>query len=324
MSQNITHQFIGEMVNGLVFDGFYILNSAQIRKSRAGKPYLSGTLMDISGSINIVAWDYTGLITADDVGKVVYVDGEAGEYNRTPQIVCSVLELATAEDSNSFDLSDLIPYAPVNCEEAVQQMHSMLEDIEDEDYRNIALMIYGRYAHLLSTLPAAKSVHHAFIGGWVMHTFGMMIIADNIYNKYHKICKLNRSLLMAGIFLHDIGKFREFQLSDFGLVADYSMEGKLIGHPALGALIIENEAQYRAAYPLEKVRLLQHIVLSHHGSPELGAATRPQTIEAELISHLDGLDSRLEIYNAALTKTDEGAFSDFIRALDKRVYHATA
>lgn len=100
------------------------------------------------------------------------------------------------------------------------------------------LMIYGRYARLLSTLPAAKSVHHAFIGGWVMHTFGMMIIADNIYNKYHEIYKLNRSLLMAGIFLHDIGKFREFQLSAFGLVADYPMEGKLIGHPALGAIIM--------------------------------------------------------------------------------------
>ena len=101
MSQNITHQFIGEMVNGLVFDGFYILNSAQIRKSRAGKPYLSGTLMDISGSINLVAWDYTGLITAADAGKVVYIDGEVGEYNGTPQVVCTVLDLATEEDNAS-------------------------------------------------------------------------------------------------------------------------------------------------------------------------------------------------------------------------------
>ena len=323
MSQNITHQFIGEMVAGLVFDGFYILSSAQIRKSRAGKPYLSGTLMDISGSINIVAWDYTGLITTADVGKVVYVDGEVGEYNGTPQVVCTVLELATEEDSDSFNLADLIPYAPINCQTAVQQMRRVLEGLEDEVYRNISLGIFDKFASLLSTLPAAKSVHHAFIGGWATHTLGMIILAERIYDEYHRIHSINRSLLMAGVFLHDIGKFREFQLSPFGLVADYSMEGKLIGHPVLGALIIENEAQ-KGAYPLEKVRQLQHIVLSHHGAPELGAATRPQTMEAEIINYLDGLNSRMDIYNAALSKTEEGAFSDYVRALDKRIYRATA
>ena len=324
MDINLTHQFIAEMVTGLVFDGFYILSSAQLRQSRTGKPYLSGTLMDTSGSIRFISWDYTGRISAEDAGKVVYVDGEVGEYNGTPQVVCPVVELATEENNNDFNLANLLPYAPIDCQAAAQKMLGMLEGLEDEDYRNIALRIYGRYAHLLSTLPAAKSVHHAFIGGWVMHTFGMMVIADHLYDRYHKVYKINRSLLIAGSFLHDIGKFREFQLSDFGLVTDYSMEGKLVGHPALGAIIIENEAQYRAAYPLSKVRLLQHIVLSHHGSPELGAAARPQTLEAEIISYLDGLDSRMDIYNTALRKTEADGFSDYIRALDKRIYRALA
>lgn len=317
------HQNISGLFAGLGFDGYYLLSSVQSRKSRVGTPFLSGTLMDATGSINFVSWNYKGHISAEDAGKVVYVDGEVSEYNGAHQVVCAAMELATAEDGGHFDLAKLIPGAPLNCQAVVRKIKSLLEEIKDEAYRNLSLGIFNRFSPSLAALPAAKSVHHAYIGGWAMHTLGMMATANHIYDEYHAIYPINQSLLMAGIFLHDIGKFQEFLLSPFGLVADFSTEGKLIGHPVLGALIIEDEAQ-KGVYPVEKVRLLQHIVLSHHGSPELGAAARPQTLEAEIISYLDGLDSRMDIYNTALRKTEADGFSDYIRALDKRIYRAPA
>lgn len=317
------HQNISGLFAGLGFNGYYLLSSVQSRKSRVGSPFLSGTLMDASGSINFVSWNYKGHISAEDAGKVVYVEGEVSEYNGAHQVVCAVMELATAEDGGHFDFANLIPIAPINCQSAAQRIKSLLEEIKDEAYRNLSLGIFRRFSPSLAALPAAKSVHHAFIGGWVTHTLGMMTIANHIYNEYHAIYPINPSLLMAGIFLHDIGKFQEFLLSPFGLVVDYSTEGKLIGHPVLGALIIEDEAQ-KGAYPLEKVRLLQHIVLSHHGSPEVGAATRPQMLEAEIINYLDGLDSRMDIYTNALSKTDEGQFSEYIATIGKSIYHISS
>ena len=151
-----------------------------------------------------------------------------------------------------------------------------------------------------------------------MHTAYMMKTALFLAKLYGSL--LDRDLLLAGAFLHDFAKIREFSLSPTGLVADYSVAGQLLGHLVMGA---EETAQVcrELNIPEEKSLLLQHMILSHHGTPEFGAAVVPACAESELLSYIDMMDSRMEIYRETLEKTEPGAFSDRIFALDnKRIY----
>lgn len=317
------HQNVSELTQGLLFESFYLLSDAQIRQSKNGSPYLFASLSDNSGKVNAIAWDYNGSLSSADTGKIVFVDGQAGVYNGARQVICTTIELATEEECEQIDLEEIIPFAPVDCEHTAQKMRELLVSIEDEDYRNITLFLFDRLAYMLTTFPAAKSIHHAYIGGWLIHTYGMMLVAAKVYEAYSLLYTIDRSLLLAGCFVHDIGKLQEFDLSDHNLVQGYTTDGRLIGHSVLGALLLE-AADSIGDYPVEKVRQLQHITLSHQGSPECGAAVLPQTLEAETVNYLDGLDSRMDIYTNALSKTDEGQFSEYIAAIGKSIYHISS
>ena len=130
------------------------------------------------------------------------------------------------------------------------------------------------------------------------------------------------SLLMAGAFLHDIGKLREFERSPLGLVSGYSKEGQLLGHLFLGAEEVGAEAR-ALGIPEEKALLLQHLLASHHGEPELGAITPPRCAEAELLAQIDMTDSRMEMYRLTCESTPEGEFSrERVFGLhNKNIYH---
>ena len=130
---------------------------------------------------------------------------------------------------------------------------------------------------------------------------------------------IDRSLLLTGTLLHDFAKEKEFTFSGLGLVTDYSLPGQLIGHLVMGAQEVQQCAQ-ELGISEEKSLLLQHMILSHHGEPEFGAAVRPMCAEAELLSEIDLIDSRMEIYAEALQDLPVGSFSNRIFALDKKIY----
>ena len=175
------------------------------------------------------------------------------------------------------------------------------------------------HGEALAAIPAAKSVHHAFLGGLLMHTANMMRIADFLAGMYPET--IDRSLLLCGTLLHDMAKEREFVFSQLGLATDYSVKGQLLGHLVMGAQEAAETAQ-RLGVPEEKSVLLQHLILSHHGEPEFGAAVRPVCAESELLSYIDMIDSRMEIYREVLGATPLGGFSDRVFALDgKKLYH---
>ena len=145
-----------------------------------------------------------------------------------------------------------------------------------------------------------------------------MKLADVLAGMY--VGTVDRSLLLAGTFAHDLQKEREFRFSALGLVTDYSVEGQLIGHLVMGAQEIAEIAK-ELDIPEEKSVLLRHLVLSHHGEPEFGAAVRPVCAESELLSYIDMIDSRMEIYREVLDATPVGGFSDRVFALDgKKLY----
>ena len=132
---------------------------------------------------------------------------------------------------------------------------------------------------------------------------------------------IDHDLLIAGAFLHDIGKLREYNLTEHRLVKDYSMSGRLLGHPTLGVMMVEALVNTRLKdLDREKVEQVEHIIASHHGSPECGAAVYPQTVEAEIVHQLDSMDSRIEIFREEMEKTPTGEFSSINRALERCVY----
>ncbi len=307
---------IGDMLSGDAVEGFYILKSGSVKTGANGKAFLSAVLGDQDGSIEAKAWDYSGPVTQSDEGKVVKIRGTVSEYRGAPQLIIDRIRLA--EDTDPVDLSALIPTAPIDVEAVYREVESLAESLEDPDYRAVCRLMLRRFGAEFKTIPAAKSVHHGFLNGLLMHTAQMLRLAEFLAAQYADT--VDRSLLLAGTLLHDIAKSQEFTRSELGLVTDYSVKGQLLGHLVLGAQEVAAAAK-EVGMPEEKSVLLQHMILSHHGEPEFGAAVRPACAESELLSYIDMIDSRMEIYKESLAEVPVGEFSGRIFALEKKIYH---
>ena len=302
---------------GEAAEGFYILKTAVVRTSSSGKPYLSATLEDASGTMEAKMWDYSGSIGAEDEGKIIKVRGEVSEFKGSPQF--NIRKLRLAESSDGYTLEDLVPSAPIDSVKEMEYVQELIASMEDEDYRNLCTVLLDRHLASFGTIPAAKSIHHSFLSGLLMHTSSMLRTADFLATEIYPYV-INRSLLLAGTLLHDFAKEKEFAVSELGLVTDMTDAGRLIGHLVMGAEEV-NTVGKELGIPEEKLLLLQHMLLSHHGTPEFGAAVVPCTAEAELLSYIDLVDSRMEIYAETFETLEPGKFSDRIYALDKRIFN---
>lgn len=311
-------KLISDMAVGDRVEGYYALKDAQLKTSVAGKPFFSGVIADKSGSIDVKVWDYSGPVGAqpEHIGHVVKIRGEVTEYKGSLQLNAARIRLA--EESDEYDLSNLVPVAPIDLAQAFASVQAMVDSIADSDYRAVADGMLSRHEKAFRSIPAAKSVHHSFLSGLLMHTANMMKTADFLARLYPEVA--DRSLLLTGTLLHDFAKEKEFAFSELGLVTDYSVKGQLLGHLVMGAQEV-GALCAQLGTPEEKSLLLQHLILSHHGEPDFGAAVRPQCAEAELLSYIDLIDSRMEIYAETLPSVPAGTFSGRIFSLEKRIYH---
>jgi 3'-5' exoribonuclease len=189
-----------------------------------------------------------------------------------------------------------------------------MKKIKDADYALITKTLIEQHYDAFMTYPAAVRNHHEYTSGLIFHTLSMIKVAESLMPLYPK---LNPSLIYAGILLHDLGKTIEFTGA---VIPKYSTEGKLIGH-----------LQYMASkiYALgealkldrEKVMLLQHIVLAHHGKPEFGSAVPPLTKEALFVHMVDDFDAKMTMIDKALDQTENGQFTNRIFPLDDRSFY---
>ena len=308
--------FIADMYIGQELEGFYILRDASAKTTAAGKPFLSGVLSDITGSVEMKVWDYTGPVGASDIGKVVKIRGIVTDFKGSLQVNVSRIRLASAADS--YDTASLVPAAPIDPEAELQEVYALVAQIGDSEYQSVCRTMLERHIDEFRSIPAAKSVHHGFTSGLLMHTSNMMKLADFLAGLYPDA--LDRDLLLSGTLLHDFAKAREFAFSELGMVTDYTVNGNLLGHLVMGAQEICDVCRELNVSEKKSV-LLQHMILSHHGKPEFGAAVIPQCAEAELLYYIDCIDSRMEIYAETLASLPEGSFSPRIFALEKRIYN---
>lgn len=296
-------------------EGFYLLKSAALKKANNGKPYLSCALCDNSDTVDAKVWDYAGPLSSADEGKVVKIRAQVTEYKGTKQL--NIYRIREAQEGDLFSLTELVPSAPIDAGDAMARLLGYIASMQDEDYRSVCREIIERNRARFETIPAAKTVHHSFLHGLLMHTVYMADTASFLASRYKEV--LNRDLLLAGTILHDIAKLREFSTSGLGLVTEYSFSGQMLGHLVMGAQEVARVCEEQGVSE-EKAVLLQHMLLSHHGEPEFGAAVVPKCAEAELLYYIDCIDSRMEIYRETLDKIDPGTFSDRVFALDKKIY----
>ena len=307
---------LSEFQVGDSFTGFFILKNIRNMVTNSGKPYLACALADASMMIEAKVWDYSGPIGPAEEGKVAKVQCVMQEFKGAPQIKVERIRMASPQDQ--FELADLVPVAPIDRDDAWMKIMQTVETMTDGDYRAVCREFLRRHGEGLKSIPAAKSVHHGFVGGLLMHTSYMLETAEFLAKRYSAV--IERDLLLAGTLLHDIAKLEEFAVSELGMVTEYSVKGQLIGHLVLGAQEV-HEVCEALNIPEEKSILLQHMLLSHHGQPEYGAAVVPMCAEAELLNYIDNIDAKMEIYRENLEKTQPGTFSPRIFALEKRIYN---
>ena len=292
------------------FEGFLIVRSAEQRAAASGKNYLDMTLADRSGSINAKMWD--GTVQPPVAGSIVKVRATGNEFNGRMQL--RVEKIRAAENRDGVDMSTLIPCAPEDPKAMLEEIVRAADHIADPDLRRITCELLNRAGSKLLTFPAAKQMHHAERSGLLHHMTTMLKAARAIMTVYPQ---LNASLLTAGVIVHDLAKIDEMDADALGLVSDYSVDGKLLGHIVRGVVNIELAAQKTGA-SRGKALLLQHMVLSHHGIPEYGSPLAPKFPEAEVLNAIDTLDARLYEMNEALSRAMPGGFSEKVWGLDNR------
>ena len=298
--------------NGLV-DCFLLIKSVERKTSAKGDTYLDMMLSDKSGEINAKLWSYVPAVHGEyEAGDIVKVRGSVSSYNGADQIRIEKIRIATALDG--LDPADFVASADYSSEKMFAELFETADSFEDEELKAIVTALLSENREKLLFWPAAFKLHHAIRGGLLMHTLSIVRLAEGICEVYPFV---DRELLLSGIILHDIAKTLEYDTSSSGLATGYTARGNLIGHLAEGAMMIRATAD-KLGIKSEAPMLLEHMVLSHHGEPDFGAAVRPAFIEAELLSELDMLDARMFEMKEASEKLEKGEFSGRLWSMDNR------
>ena len=297
---------------GLV-DGFCLIKSLDKKTSSKGDTYLDMTLSDADGEINAKLWRYSAELHGEyTINELVKIRGIISQYQGADQLKIEKIRHVVPEDG--VNAGDFVKSADYSGEQMYNELYSIAESFKDEDLKKIVSAILDDNRLSLLYWPAAFKLHHAMRGGLLFHTLSIVRLAEGVCGVYPFI---DRELLLSGAILHDIAKLSEFKVADTGVATGYSAEGNLLGHLAMGAMVIDKYAE-RLNINKKTAMLLEHMVLSHHGEPEFGAAVRPMFIEAELLSELDLMDSRVYEMHEAVSAAPSDDFSGRIWAMDNR------
>ncbi len=298
--------------NGL-YEGFALITRSEKKVTAKGKDYLDLVLSDASGEISAKYWDYNeaaqGQFPAETLVKV---RGTLSQYNGADQF--RVERIRNATEGDNVNIADFVRSAAYDGEFMYRQLTEQVEAFSDDDLKRLVLHMLEENKEKLLIWPAAFKLHHAVRGGLLLHTLSIVRLCTGVCRVYPFV---DADLLIAGAILHDIAKLSEFVVGNAGIASGYTAEGNLIGHLVKGAMMIE-EASKALDIPHDKAMLLQHMVLSHHGEPDFGAAVRPAFLEAELLSELDLMDARVYQIAEAISPLQAGAFSNRLWALENR------
>ena len=296
-----------------VYEGFALLKSCDKKSAKNGTFYLDMVLGDKDGEIYAKMWDYReDAVPFPKVNTVVKVRGLLQQYNGNDQFIVQRMRPSVAEDNIS--MTDFVKSADCEGDVMLNAIYEIVNAFSDEDVKKVVIGTIEDNKEKILTFPAAEKLHHAMMGGLLYHTLSMLKLAQCVGSIYPCI---DKDLLYSGVILHDIAKMREYTLNDAGVIDGHTVEGILLGHLVMGAEDVGRKCD-ELGVPSEKKYLLQHMIASHHGKPEFGAAVRPGFIEAEVLSQIDLLDANMYEMADAVKDVKPGEFTGRLWMLDNR------
>src|SRR5437016_6533625 len=279
-----------------VITSIFVVTTKQVKPKKSGEPYLALTLADRCGQIEAKMWDNVedalGTFEQDDFLKV---KGLLNKYKNRFQI--TVHKLRRMADSE-VDFADYLPKTTKNIDELWQTLVEFVNSFQDENLKAVvqAFMSDPEIATAYRSAPAAKTLHHAYIGGLLDHVLSLFRSCDLVCRNYPQI---DRDLLLTGAFLHDIGKIHELA---YTRSFSYTSRGQLLGHMIIELEMLQAKIAAIPGFPDELKTLLEHLIISHHGHYEFGSPKLPMFPEALMLHYLDDLDSKMESMRAHLER----------------------
>ena len=296
--------------------GYCLVKSCDRKLNKNGEPYLDMVLSDRSGEINAKLWKYDeNLHGVFEPNTLIKVQGTITKFNDADQL--RVDRIRKVNETDDVKIEDYVSSAVYTGEMMFDELIAVASAFKDKDISLLVTTILTDNKEKLLYYPAAFKLHHAMRSGLLQHTLSIVRLAQSICNIYPFV---DSDLLLGGAMLHDIAKLDELISGETGIASGYSVEGTLIGHLVKGAMLVDKTAE-RIGVPHEKAVLLEHMLISHHGDPEFGAAVRPLFIEADILAALDRLDARIVEVNNAVSGVEAGGFSTRQWALDNRAFY---
>jgi len=289
----------------------FLVAAKQVKPKKSGEPYLALSLADRTGHLEAKMWDNVPqAMDAFEQDDIVKVRGLVNKYNGRFQLTIHKLRRL---QEGEIDYADYLPKPGKDIDQLWRQLAAFVAGLRNPHLKALLEQFTGdpEFAGAFRACPAAKTLHHAFLGGLLEHVVSLLNLCDLASRNYPQI---DRDLLLAGAFLHDIGKIHELA---FARGFAYTTRGKLLGHMVLELEMVQQKIALLPGFPAELKTLLEHLIISHHGEYEFGSPKRPMFPEALMLHYLDDLDSKMESMRAHLEREADSEWSGFNGSLGR-------
>lgn len=301
------------------FTSVFLAQSKEVRTGKSGAPYLTAELTDRSGRLDARMWDNVESAAGQfEAGGFIEVEGRIQEYRGKAQIIIHKLRPVP---ENEVQIADFVPHTKYDVDEMYDRVLAVIDGFTNPDLKRLLQSIFRnpRFADAYKRAPAARMMHHAVLGGLLEHVSSLLKLAEHVASHYDHI---DHDLLASGVLLHDLGKLKELR---FERTIEFSDEGRLLGHIAIGSAWIGRRCDEIKGFPPRLKTLLLHMILSHHGKLEFGSPQVPMFPEAMALHYIDDLDSKMEVMRAACEDIAEGqVWSQYHSGLSRFVLHKEA
>jgi 3'-5' exoribonuclease len=305
--------FVSDLGTEQTITTFFLVHEKEIRNTRDGKAYLRLELGDRSGTIEARMWDQFEAV-AKDVGRddFVKVNARVEIYRNKPQLSLQQLRRAKPEE---VDLSDFLPHTKEDVGKLWEQLLEYANSIKNAWLKKLVngIITDPATAARYKRAPAAKVMHHAYLGGLLEHVIGLCGLAMQVAAHYPE---LNTDLLLTVAILHDVGKLDELC---YDRAIGYTTEGQLLGHIVMELETVSKAMDVIEGFPPNLKAVVQHLLISHHGQYEFGSPKLPMIREAMVFHYLDDMDSKMAAVRAALvTESGDDEWSAYSAALGRK------
>jgi 3'-5' exoribonuclease len=307
--------YVNELEPNRVITANFLVQSKEIRQKKTGDPYLSLLLGDRTGELDAKMWDNVAeVMETFDRDDFVKVKGLLQIFHNRPQL--TIHRLRRMDDSE-VDFTDFFPASERSLDEMWAELRALVAGMSNPHLKGLleALFDDPEIARRYRVAPAAKQIHHAWLGGLIEHVLSLCALA-RLTAGHYKI--VDQDLLLTGVLLHDIGKIHELS---YERGFSYTSEGQLLGHIIIALRMVDEKLRGLPDFPASLRCLVEHMIISHHGQLEFGSPKIPQFPEALLLHYLDDMDSKMECMRSMLARDRqvEGFFTGYSSALDRTV-----